>query len=117
MSIQNTAASANSTGKVLSISDATTGSGYGVYSTMTGHGNTGYAGYFINTDTSSNVNYGVYGLASSTSVGYGVFGTITGTGNTGCGGCFTNASGGGLGISALETTTTGSYSSFLGAAI
>ena len=32
LSIQNTAASATSTGKVLSISDATTGSGYGVYS-------------------------------------------------------------------------------------
>ena len=32
----------------------TTGAGYGVYGTITGHGNTGYAGYFINTDTSSN---------------------------------------------------------------
>ena len=60
LSIQNTAASATSTGKVLSISDATTGSGYGVYSSMTGHGNTGYAGYFINTDTSTNTNYGIY---------------------------------------------------------
>ena len=30
--------------------------GYGVYGTITGHGNTGYAGYFINTDTSSNSN-------------------------------------------------------------
>ena len=33
---------------------AGTGTGYGVYGTITGHGNTGYAGYFINTDTSSN---------------------------------------------------------------
>ena len=37
------------------------GAGYGVYGTITGHNNTGYAGYFINTDTSSNKNYGVYG--------------------------------------------------------
>ena len=72
VTIQNTAAAVTSTGKVLNISDATTGSGYGVYSSMTGHGNTGYAGYFINTDTSATTtNYGVYGyvstLASSTS--------------------------------------------------
>ena len=33
---------------------------------MTGHGNTGYAGYFINTDTSTNQNYGVSGYVSST---------------------------------------------------
>ena len=66
LSIQNTAASATSTGKVLSISDATTGSGYGVYSSMTGHLNTGYAGYFLNTDTSTNTNYGVYGIINST---------------------------------------------------
>jgi hypothetical protein len=74
VSIQNTAASVTSTGKVLSISDATTGSGYGVYSSMTGHGNTGYAGYFNNTDTSSSTNYGVYGISNSTN-GYGVYGT------------------------------------------
>ena len=62
VTIQNTAAAVTSTGKVLNISDATTGSGYGVYSSMTGHGNTGYAGYFINTDTSATTtNYGVYG--------------------------------------------------------
>ena len=42
-----------------------TGAGYGVYGTITGHGNTGYAGYFINTDTSTNANYGVYGSHSA----------------------------------------------------
>ena len=37
-----------------------TGNGASVYGTITGAGNTGYAGYFINTDTSSSYNYGVY---------------------------------------------------------
>ena len=92
LSIQNTAASATSTGKVLSISDATTGSGYGVYSVMSGKGNsgyagyftntgstnTGYAGYFINTDTSTSINYGVYGTAASGS-GYGGYFSNTNT--------------------------------------
>ena len=43
-----------------------TGNGASVYGTITGAGNTGYAGYFINTDTSSSYNYGVYGITSST---------------------------------------------------
>jgi hypothetical protein len=43
-----------------------TGADYGVYGSITGHGNTGYAGYFKNTDTSSNNNYGVYSIISST---------------------------------------------------
>ena len=34
--------------------NATTNAGYAVYGTMTAHGNTGYAGYFLNTDTSGN---------------------------------------------------------------
>ena len=97
LSIQNTAASATSTGKVLSISDATTGSGYGVYSVMTGKGNTGYAGYFtntgstnsgyagyfINTDTSSSSNFGVYGIVNST--GGNSAGVYGGTNSTGAG--------------------------------
>jgi hypothetical protein len=85
VSIQNTAVSATSTGKVLSISDATTGSGYGVYSSMTGHGNTGYAGYFTNTDTSTNQNYGVYALVNSTSTSnsIGVYGAASG-----CASCY-----------------------------
>lgn len=80
LSLQDTAVSATATGKVLSISDTTTGPGYGVYSVMsgtansgyagyftnTGSNNTGYAGYFKNTDTSSNNNVGVYGEADST---------------------------------------------------
>ena len=37
------------------------GTGFGVYGTITGHGNTGYAGYFINTDTSISHNFGVTG--------------------------------------------------------
>ena len=53
LSLQDTAASATATGQVLSISDTTTGPGYAVYSAMTGHSNTGYAGYFSNTDTST----------------------------------------------------------------
>jgi hypothetical protein len=77
LSLQDTAASATSTGQVLSISDATTGSGYGIYSAMTGHGNTGYAGYFINTDTSSTTNIGVYATVSSSGTG------IVGNGNVG----------------------------------
>ena len=46
LSLQNTAAAATATGHVLDISNTTTGAGYGVYSAMLGHGNTGYAGYF-----------------------------------------------------------------------
>jgi hypothetical protein len=86
------------------------------------HGNTGYAGYFINTDTSSSTNYAVYALAAgsnafgvwssgvatgvygqgsgagvygytwNTGVGSGVFGVAGGTGNTGYGGWFSNTS-------------------------
>lgn len=65
LSLQATSASATSTGDVLSISDSTTGTGYGVYASMTATGNTGtaiyatnsgatntgYAGYFNNTAT------------------------------------------------------------------
>ena len=49
LSLQATAASATSTGYVLSLSDATTGAGYGVYSAMTATANTGYAIYATNT--------------------------------------------------------------------
>ena len=81
---------------MLSISDTTTGAGYGVYSVMsatansgyagyftnTGSANTGYAGYFSNTDTSSDENYGVTGIVNSTnyySVGvYGIANSTTG---------------------------------------
>jgi hypothetical protein len=87
LSIQNSAASATSTGKVVSISDATTGAGYGVYSVMSGKGNsgyagyftntgstnTGYAGYFANTDTSSNANYGIYASAAGANANAGYF--------------------------------------------
>ena len=66
LSLQNTAVAATSTGKVLSISDTTTGAGYGVYSSMTGAANTGYAGYFTNTATIG-ANYALYALNNSTS--------------------------------------------------
>ena len=97
-------------------SNATTDAGYGVYGSMTAHGNTGYAGYFINTDTSGNQNYGVYAQSTSTSgqaaqfaatattgttIGvyaytnstgtiYGVDSVLTGHGNTGYAGYFVN---------------------------
>ena len=82
LSLQDTAAAATSTGKVLSISDATTGAGYGVYSAMSGAGNTGYAGYFTNTATNG-ANYAVYALNTSTS-GYAVY--CNSTYLYGCGG-------------------------------
>ena len=65
LTLNETAADATSTGKALSISNATTGSGYGVYSVLTGHGNTGYAGYFENTDTSNSLNYAIKANSSS----------------------------------------------------
>ena len=81
LSLQNSAASATSTGKVLSLSDATTGSGYGVYSVMSGLANTGYAGYFSNTDTGA-VNYALYAANSSPSGYAGYFaGNVGGTFN------------------------------------
>ena len=77
LSLQDTAVAATSTGKVLSIGDATTGAGYGIYSSMTGHGNTGYAGYFANTDTGADANYGIYASNASTGAGYGGYFTST----------------------------------------
>ena len=114
LSIQNTAASATSTGKVLSISDATTGSGYGVYSSMTGHLNTGFAGYFKNTDTSSNTNFGVAGYVSATTTTGNASSGVYGEGD--CGNCIgvngysTNnigvlGTGGFAGVYALNTGT------------
>jgi hypothetical protein len=99
LSLQDTAAASTSTGYVLSVTDATTGTGYGVYSAMTATANTGYAGYFTN---------------SSTAAGYGVYGSITGAANTGYAGYFTNTSGGGFGIYALGTTTTGNILTYSG---
>jgi hypothetical protein len=50
LSLTNTGAS-SSAGKVLSVNNSETGAAYGVYSTVSGSGNTGYAGYFTNTST------------------------------------------------------------------
>lgn len=44
-------------GRVLSAASATTSSGYAVYGSLTGAGNTGYAGFFSNSATTG---YGVY---------------------------------------------------------
>ena len=75
LNLQATAASVTSTGKVLSIADSTTGSGYGVYSSMSGSANTGYAGYFTNTATATG--YAVYSAA-----GKNYFANNVGIGNT-----------------------------------
>ena len=44
LSLQNAAAASTATGDVLSVTDASTGAGVGIYSAMTATGNTGYAG-------------------------------------------------------------------------
>lgn len=49
-----------------------TGSGYGEYGAMTGHANTGYAGFFTNTGTGA-INYGLYATTSSTTGWAGYF--------------------------------------------
>ena len=104
LSIQNTAVAVTSTGKVLSISDTTTGAGYGVYSAMsgktnsgyagyftnTGSTNTGYAGYFINTDTSGNTNYGGYFKETSSGAGAAVYAITPSSTNIGNAAYFEN---------------------------
>ena len=106
LSLQDTAAAATSTGEVLSISDITTGAGFGVYTAMTGFGNTGYAGYFTNTSTGA-LNYGLYASTSSASGWAGYFqgpvnvaGNITVTSCTGCSAAGSNA------LSSLTSATT-----------
>ena len=42
-------------------------SGYAGYFTNTGSTNTGYAGYFSNTDTGNDANYGIYASVASIS--------------------------------------------------
>ena len=106
LSLLDTAASATSTGKVLSISDATTGAGYGVSSAMTGLGNTGYAGYFTNTSTSI-LNYGLYASTSS-STGYaGYFdGAVNVAGNLTVSSCTGCVAAGANSLSSLTSATT-----------
>ena len=122
LSIQNTAAAATSTGQVLSISDATTGPGYGVYSSMTGAANTGYAGYFTNTATSG-VNYGIaaailsgsgtavagYANSGGTNNSNGVYGASNANGGNGVYGYNTNGSGTGIGVYGVNNTTGAGY--------
>jgi hypothetical protein len=66
-----TAGTANATtGTAIGVygSSASTGTSMGVYGNISGLPNTGYAGYFTNTDTAS-VSYGIYASTSS-STGY-----------------------------------------------
>jgi hypothetical protein len=107
LSLQDTAVAATSTGKVLSISDTTTGPGYGVYSAMTGVANTGYAGYYFN-NANTGAGYALYATTSTNGTGYGVYGNITGTGNTGYGGFFKNTANSGLnyGVAAQISSST-----------
>ena len=97
-SLQNTAASATSTGDVLSVTNASTGPGYALYSAMTATGNTGYAGYFA---------------SSSTGAGYALYATITGQGNTGYAGFFSNTGSG----YALAATGTSYFNGYVGIGI
>jgi hypothetical protein len=107
LSLQATAASATSTGYVLSISDSTTGTGYGVYSAMTATANTGYAGYFLNS-TGTGAGYGLYVTTSTTGSGYGIYASITGTNNPGYAGYFTTASSfGGAALTGYNSNTGG----------
>jgi hypothetical protein len=127
---------AGGTGTVLDVNNASTGAGFGVNSTMSGAGNTGYAIYGANTSTTG-ANYGVYGVvassannasavwglnnggtgagagvqgnANSTGAAYGVYGVETGAGNTGYG-VYGSNTGGGSGINwggYFETGSTG----------
>ena len=100
LSLANTALAATSTGKVLSISDATTGAGYGVYSVMSGAGNTGFGGYFANTSTAGWALYanGRTYLNGTTTVAGNL--VVTGT-CTGCG-----AGGGATALSSITSATT-----------
>ena len=91
-------------GYVLNALSATTSSGYGIYSALTGHGNTGYAGYFANTDTGADANYALYATTSSTGAGVGVYAAITGSGNTGAAVEALNSSTSGWGIYAGGTS-------------
>jgi hypothetical protein len=59
---------ANAASFAIKSTSATTGSGYGIYSSLTGVGNTCY---------------GIYGVNAATGTAYGVLGGETGAGNTG----------------------------------
>ena len=74
---------------MLSVTDASTGKGYSIYSAMTAASNTGYAGYFTNSGTAGS--YGIYATTASAGTGYGVYASITGSGNTGYAGYFVNS--------------------------
>ena len=69
-----TGVSAYGGGAGINASTASTGAGTGVYGSITGHDNTGYAGYFVNTDTNnaSNTNYGIY-VRNLGNYGYGIY--------------------------------------------
>ena len=98
LSLQNTAAAATATGDVLSVTNASTGAGYGIYSSITGQGNTGYAGYFTNTSTTG-ANIGLYGATASTDgAAIGVEGYATSTTNGAGVAGYSNSTSGGNGV-------------------
>lgn len=70
LSLQDTAIAGTSTGPVLSISDTTTGAGYGVFSTMSS--TTTGTGVYGAVTGASNTGYGVYG-SNASATGYGVY--------------------------------------------
>ena len=79
LTLQDTAVAATSTGKVLNISDTTTGAGYGIYSSMSGAANTGYAIYGNNTSTTG---YAVYANGALASTGTASAASFVPTGST-----------------------------------
>jgi hypothetical protein len=118
LSLQDTAVANTSTGPVLSVSDTTTGAGYGVYSVMSGLANTGYAGYFSNA-TSTGAGYALYATTSTTGAGYGIYSTLPLGANTGYAGYFNNGgTGTSYGLYVTDATTGtgyGLYASLTGA--
>lgn len=114
LSLQDTAAAATSTGTVLSIGDATTGTGYGLYSAITGQGNIGYAGYFSNTSTTGG-NYGVY-VSSASQNGTAVAGISTDSsgGGGGMGVYGSGAGGNSYGVYGTDSGNIGVYGTYTG---
>src|SRR6185312_12635059 len=109
--VQGVNSSVSGTGYGGLFSAATTGAGYGVYSSITGTGNTGYAVYGYNTATSSS-NYGVGGRSDSTS-GVGVQGFAP-SGWYGVTGEIDSNDNGVAGVFGFAFTTTGNNKGVIG---
>jgi hypothetical protein len=107
----------------LYVTDATTGSGYGIYASLTG-ASTGYTIYATNAATgtgygiysnmsAANTGYAIYSTSAATGTAWGIYSAITGNSNTGYAGYFSNApttnSGVNYGIYATDNTTGSGY--------